>query len=150
MFTASVEANRNRPRSLGTTEADLDENDPGTDFFIDFLRLLGEYGGAMNTTIINTLSQVTVLCVYNSIGCSLLVILSLSKSSLLSLYDSSTRLNGSYQYDLYVLFLQFDNLGVYLPQCVQHIHIATSTLRAENGILGNGGVEFNESLIQFE
>ncbi len=62
VFDESVEANRNAPRSLGTTAADRNENEVGPDFFINFLRLLGEYGGAMNITIIDTLNQVMYNC----------------------------------------------------------------------------------------
>ncbi len=46
--------------------------------------------------------------------------------------------------------VQFDNLAVYLPQCVQHIYLATSTLRGVEGILGNDGVDLNDDIIQFQ
>ncbi len=59
MFDESNELRRNAStQSLGTTAADVDEEGVSADFIINFLRLLGEYGGAMNTTIIDSLNQV--------------------------------------------------------------------------------------------
>ncbi len=59
VYDMSNELRRNNSaRSLGTTTADVDEEAVGADFIINFLRLLGEYGGAMNTTIIETLNHV--------------------------------------------------------------------------------------------
>ena len=50
----SIEEQRQAPpRSLGTTPCDDNEQDVGFDFVIDFLTVVGEYGGVMNTTFMD-------------------------------------------------------------------------------------------------
>ena len=70
-----------------------------------FLTTVGEYGGAMNTSLIDA-----------------------------TIAASQSDINFSY----------------YVTQCLQHIYLSTSTLRTENGLLGDGSVEISSEIAQFE
>ena len=57
----SVEHRRNAPpSSQGTTPFDGMQQDLGFDFTINFLRVIREYGGAMNASFIDASTQVNI------------------------------------------------------------------------------------------
>ena len=59
VYDRSLQRQENAPpHSLGTTPSDDNDEDLGFDFVINFLGLMGEYGGAMNASLTVAAAQV--------------------------------------------------------------------------------------------